>query len=327
MPTPPMHLVTAPVDLLAMRAVERLLDELRTKEGSRLEVESVDAADLAEGRMPDLRTPSLFGGARALVVRNAHRLPKAVARALRAELGGSPPDTHVILVASSVKPIQALAKAIAQTGGRIDVAPPREYEVHAWQQLVSDELARHGRTADKAARAALLAHAGLDVDLIAEKVAQVCAGVPPDREITATAVEELVVGHGSRGSFAVADAMCARDPAKALALLRGCYEAGDHPIMVLGALAYRVRSLIAVATGVEPRSVGLNVSSRQTAHLRSLREGFGPGELTQALSHLAAADLEIKNGDLSPEFAVERAVLGVATSGLPVPDPQRAILR
>ena len=87
-------------------------------------------------------------------------------------------------------------------------------------------------------------------------------------------------------------------PGPALTLLRGCYEAGDHPVMVLGALAYRMRALVAVASGVDARAAGLSLTPAMAGRLKGLRRNFGPGELTEAVRHLAEADLEIKSGEL-----------------------------
>ncbi len=237
-----------------------------------------------------------------------------MAEALLAVLEGPPPETTVILLASGTGRIARLAKRVTELGGRTDVAPPREWEEQRWLALVADEFRRHGRRADRAAAAAVLGHAGLDVSTVAEKVAQVAAAAPPG-PVAAAHVDAVVVGHGSRGSFAVADAMCERNPAQALELLRGVLEAGDDPVMVLGALAYRLRSLVAVAGGIEGKTVGLNISPGQARRLQGIRRGFGPGELTAAYAELARADREIKGGELPAVLVLERAVVTVATKG------------
>lgn len=310
MPRPPAYLLAGPEELLLRRAAEDLVAELAA-EGD-VEVVDLRAAELGEGGLPDLRTGSLFGARRVLLLRGAQDLPAELGRALVAELEGTPPDATVILLATGTQRILGLAKRIKALGGRVDIAPPKDWEDRRWQQLVADELRRHGRSADGEAIASLLAHAGLDVGAIAAKVAQVAATAPPGR-IAAEAVEAVVVGHGSRGSFAVADAMCARRPGDAVTLLRGALEAGDDPVMVLGALTYRIRSLVAVAGGLEPKAIRLSLSAGQARRMDQVRRGFGPGELTAAYRTLAAADLEIKGGELPPAVAVERAVLRIAT--------------
>lgn len=312
MARPPVYLFVGPEELLLRRAAEQLLDELRAEAGD-LEVTDVRAADLRDAGLPDLRTGSLFGTPRALLVRDAHELPADVAAALVAELDPTPPEATVALLATGTGRIQKLARRVKELGGRVDVAPPREWEERKWQQLVADEFRRHGRDAAAGAVGALLAHAGLDVATVAEKVAQVCAAAPPGA-VTAEQVEDLVVGVGSRGSFAVADAMCEREPERALTLLRGVLEHGDDPVMVLGALAYRLRSLVAVAGGLAPKSVGLGISPGQVRRLQGVRRHFGAGELTAAYRVLADADVEIKSGETPPALVIERAVVAIATA-------------
>jgi len=245
-------------------------------------------------------------------VRDAQELPAEVSAALVALLNSPSAAATVLLMATGTGRIQTLAKQVKEAGGRIDVAPPREWEDRAWADLVVEEFRRHGRSADHGAVAAVLAHAGLDVAAIVEKVAQVTATASPGR-VSAEAVEAVVVGHGSRGTFAVADAMCDRNPERAVTLLRGVLESGDDPVLVLGALAYRMRSLVAVAGSLDLKAVGLNASQGQVRRLQGVRRNFGPGELTTAYRALADADREIKGGELPAAFVLERAVVTVAT--------------
>lgn len=306
-----MYLFAGAEELLRSRAAAQLLDELRA-EGP-VELVDVRAAELRERGLPDLRTGSLFGDRRVVQIRDAHELPAEIAAGLVSVLDGAPPDALVVLIASGTGRIMKLAKRIKALGGRIDVAPPRDWEDRKWAGLVRDEFSQHKRKAAADAIDAIMAHAGLDVAQIAEKVSQVVSRVPSGT-ISAEHVDSAVVGHGSRGSFAVADAMCQRRPAQALELLRGVLESGDDPIMVLGALVYRVRSIVAVAGGIEPTDAGLRVSRGQLRHLQGAVRNFGSGELTRAMRTLADADVELKSGDLPPHLVIERAVVDIATA-------------
>lgn len=328
MTRPVAYLFTGPEPLLVRRAADQLLAELRQESGGELDVTEVRGSDLDEDNLPDLRTVSLFAIPRAYVVRDAQLLPKVAAKALQRDVETATAEATIVLLSTQTKPIMGLAKAIKQAGGRFDTSPPRDYEAKAWRRLVVDEFRRHERVPAEDAIDAVLEASGLSVNIIAEKVAQASLvgekGVP----VTGEQVQQVVVGHGSRGAFAVADAMCERRPVEALTLLRGCLEAGDYPVAILGALSYKMRQLIAVAADLPGKEVGLSMSRPQITRLQSARRGFGPGELTAAMQHLAACDLEIKSGDLDTAFALERAVLGVASMDpLPVPDPDREILR
>jgi DNA polymerase-3 subunit delta len=247
-----------------------------------------------------------------VVLRDAQDIPAEAAARLLAEYEGTPPEATVVLLATGTGRIQKLARRAKELGGRVDVAPPKEWEERKWAAFVAAEFRRHGRSGDAGAVAAVLAHAGLDVGAIVEKVAQAASAAPTGR-VTAAQVDAVVVGHGNRGTFAVADAVCERRPAAALILLRGALEAGNDPVFVLGALAYRLRSVVAVAAGLDPKPLGLNITAGQAGRLRALRRNFGPGELTAAYRALADADREIKSGELPAAFVLERAVAAIAT--------------
>lgn len=307
---PPMYLFTGPEELLLRRTATRLIDELRSE--APVDIIDVRAPELREHGLPDLRTGSLFGDRRVVLIRDAQELAADLAAVLQAELDGPRPEAVVVLLATGTGRIRKLAKAVKDAGGRVDVAPPRDWEDRKWQGLVRDEFGQHHRRAAGGAVQAILDHAGLNVAQIAEKVAQVVAATP-DGRIDQADVERAVVGHGSRGSFAVADAMCERQPARALALLRGVLETGSDPIMILGALVYRIRSVVAVAGRIEPSEVGLRISRGQTRHLQGAARNFGAGELTRAMRTLADADVELKSGELPPDLVIERAVAQIAT--------------
>lgn len=317
MARPPVYLITGPAELLVRRRADALVEELAA-EGD-IEVIDVRAPELTdEVGFPDLRTASLFGGRRVVLVREAGELSATIGASLLAEIEAGPLDATVILLATSTGRITKLARAIKQLGGRIDEKPPPDFDDRGWEALASGEFSRHGRAASRAAVEAILAHAGHDVDGIAEKVAQVCSATP-DGTIDADQVNDVVTGHGSRGSFAIADAMCRREPEAALTLLRGAIEAGDDPIMILGALAYRIRGLVAAAAKArkdppfDPAEAGLKISPGQWRFLERDRRNFGPGELTSAYRTLADADAELKGGELPPELVIERAVVAIAT--------------
>lgn len=304
----PAYLITGH-ELLVRRAADRIVDELRA--AGEVEVTDVRAEALKEQGLPDL-TGSLFGTPRVVRIREAQDIGTDLSDAILDRLRNPSPDATLVLQASSAGKLRKLAKRIDELGGRIDAAPPKDWEDRKWQQLAADEFVRHGRTADRAAVDALLAHAGLDVGTIAEKVAQVTAAQSA-KKITAEHVDTLVEGHGDRGAFAVADAMCDRDPAAAARLLRGVLDGGQDPVMVLGALAYRMRTIVAVAGGVDGKEIGTGISPGMARRLQVVRRNFGPGELTRAYRVLADADLAIKSGDEVPEHVIERAVVSIAT--------------
>ena len=331
---PPVYLVTGPEELLVRREAERLLAGLREEAGGEVELTDVRAAELGEDGLPDLRTASLFGAPRVVRVRDAQELRAEHARALTALLEAPPADATVVLTASGTGRIQSLAKGIKAAGGRIDVGVPPDFDAKGWQRLVAEELARHGLSGQPPALQAILDHAGHDVGTIAAKVNGLARVVEAGR-VGVDDIEEAIAGHGNKGAFAVADAMCDRDPARAVTLLRGSLEAGEEPLMILGALTYRIRAIVAAGGGLVGRTdakeqrgrMGFSVSKGQLGHLERHRKAFGPGELTTAYRTLAEADRALKGSDLEPGAVLEQAVAAIATRAQPSTSAARSAAR
>ena len=258
-----------------------------------------------------MRTASLFGGDRCVVVRAAESLSGSFADEVSAWLEDADPDVVLILVANGTGRIRSIATQAKKVGERRDVKAPAPWAEREWQQLVHDELARAGRQADAAAVEALLEHAGTSPTAIASKVSQVAAAAPAGERIGVAAVEAAVEGHGNRGGFAIADAIAERDPAEAVVTLRGALESGEEPLGLVGAITYRMRQLLQVKGGAGPSEAGM--SGGQHRFLSGLARRFGPGELAWCHDRLARLDLDLKGSDLPSELLLEVGVIELAT--------------
>lgn len=311
-PPVPVHVLAGDDELLLQRALERLLAQLRADRPD-THVEQVDGSQLAG--LPELRTASLFGGTRAVVVRDADRLSGGALDEVLAYLEAPDTGSVLVLVAESTDRRQRLFKRAQATGARIEmVRAPRPWDQRAWEQLVETELRRLDRDPDPAAVAAILAHAGTDAATIASKCAQVAAATPPSGRISPAQVEAVVEGHGNRGAFPVADAVADRDPAAAILALRGALDGGEQPLAVLGAIAFRLRQLLQVRGGASPDEAG--VSPAHHRHLLRSARRFSPGELPWCHDRLCRADLDLKGSDLPGDLTLEIAVIELATPRL-----------
>ena len=305
----PVLLIAGDDDLLLQRELEQRLDELRVEDPD-LEVDVRDVAELEA--LPELRTTSLFGGRTCVVLRGL----EGVAGDLRAEVEGyvtAPSDEAVlVLVARGTGKIQRIAKAAKANGERVDVKAPADWDDRGWDRLVGEEFRRLSRKADATAIAALRTHAGNQPATIASQVASVCAASPDAATLTAEHVEAVIEGHGRASGFAIADAIAERSPTTALVALRGALEAGEAPLALLGAIAFRTRQLLLVRSGAGPKDAGM--SPGQHRRLQGLAAAFSPGELAWCHDRVAALDLELKGSDLPDELLLEVGVIELATS-------------
>lgn len=301
------HLLTGDDDLLLQRATERLLSEL-TSADPELSVDTYDASEL--DALPELRTQSLFGGRVCAVVRGVQAARAGLKDELEDYLAAPDEEAVLVLVAQGAGKVQRIARLAKQSGEVVKVDTPPDWKTREWQEIVSGEFARAGRSPSPDAVGAILDHAGLDPSVIAMRVAQVVAAT----ESTTVAVEDverIVEGHGRRSGFDLADAVADRDAAQAITLLRGSLESGEAPLALLGALTFRFRQLQQVRGGAEMKG-----SPGQVNRLKGVaRRNFSTGELAWCLDRLAQLDVDLKgNTDLPPDLVLELGVIDLATA-------------
>jgi len=303
-------LVTGDDDLLLQREVERRIEALQA-EDPQLTVDRYDIAELAH--LPELRTASLFGGGAVVVLRGVEAATGDLKSEVEDYLAKPAEEATLVLVARGTGRIQRIAKAAAEVGERVDVKRPPDYDTRRWDRLVGEEFRRLGRKADATAVAAIRTHAGTDPAAIASQVGSVAAAHLGVAVLTAEHVDEVVQGTGKASGFDVADAVAARDPQAALVALRGALDAGDAPLALLGAVAWRLRQLLQVRSGSSAREAGIR-SEGQYRHLVDHAARFHPGELAWCHDRLARLDVDLKGAQLPDTVLLELGILEVATS-------------
>ncbi|MEI2765637.1 MAG: DNA polymerase III subunit delta [Dermatophilaceae bacterium] len=316
MPTsvPPVVLVVGPESLLAERAVAAVLAELRETEPE-VDVVRVAAAAYRAGDLAAHASPSLFGGASAIVVEDLDEADDALLTEAQALALVPVPEVTLVVVhrggPRGRKALEALRSAQARV---IDCPAIRSDRDKA--DFASNEFRRQGRRATPEAVWALVEAVGTDVRELAAAVAQLVAD-------TDGVVDERVVAtyHGGKveaSGFKVADAAVAGQTAEALRLLRHAIAAGVDPVPIVAVLAAQLRTLVRVgsagrgSSATVAKALGLAPWQVDKAR-RSVGHWDGPG-LGAAIQAVAAADVEVKGGGRDPVYAVERALLAIGAA-------------
>lgn len=308
-----MVLISGPEELLAERAAERLVARVRERDPD-VEVVRVDAAQYVAGELAVLTSPSLFAEGKVVLVEGVERAGDALLLDAEAYLAAPVPDVVVVLRhAGGMRGKRLLDAARAAAVPTVACETVKSDADKA--AFVQDELARAGRRADARGVRALVDAVGSDLRELAAACAQLVA------DTTGLIGEEAVQRyHGGRveaTGFQVADAAVAGDPGRAVALLRHALATGLDPVPVVAALAARLRTLAKVGAvrgrgAAAARELGMAPwqVDRAAADLRR----WTPEGLATAISAVAQADAEVKGEGRDARFAVERAVLRVASA-------------
>lgn len=311
MSAPPLVLVQGPETVLADRAVEQVIADVRVT-SPELEVVTLRAEGYEEGALTVQASPSLFGEDKLIVVRDLHQAPDALQVDLLAYLAD--PEDSVALVVTHAsgnrgkKVLDTLKKAKALVLEAPAIKSDRDKA-----DFVTNEFRLQRRKATGDAVQALVEAVGKDV----RELASACQQLVDDTTgtIDADVVERYHGGRVEATGFKVADAAVAGQTGEALRLLRHAVNVGVDPVPIVAVLAQQLRQLAKVGGAGRGRSADLardlGMAPWQVDKARRALQGWtGPG-LGRSIQAVAAADFEVKGGGRDPVYAVEKAILTI----------------
>lgn len=309
----PLVLVQGPESLLAERAIESVVRQARERDGQ-VEVVHLPAAGYQAGRLRVVTSPSLFDEPKVVVVEDLqdgtddlytdlaqHVLEPEPDGVLVVHHGGGVRGRKALDAVRGAGAVVVACDAIKRDGDKVAFA--------------ADELRRAGRRAAPAALRALVEACGNDL----RELAAACQQLVSDTSgvISADVVARYHGGRVEATGFAVADAAVTGRAGEAVALLRHAVATGTDPVPLVAALAAKLRTLAKVAAargrGLDPAR-DLNLAPWQVDRARRELVGWTPEGLAAAIRAVAQADAEVKGEGKDPVFAVERAVLRVASA-------------
>lgn len=312
---PPYVLVTGPESLLAERAVTSVVATLRDRRPD-VDVIRLAAASYEPGALGMHTSPSLFGGAKAVVVSDLEEGSEELHADLLSYLAA--PDDEVTLVVchrTGVRGKKVLDR-LHELGARVIECPAVRSDRDK-ADFVLHEFRVAGRKVTPEAVRALVEAVGRDL----RELASACAQLVQDTE---GLVDEVVVDryHGGKveaTGFRVADAAVAGQTGEALRLLRHAIATGVDPVPIVAVLASQLRTLVKVGSaGRATRSADLaktlGMPPWQVDKARRQLGGWSPEALATSIQAVAAADFEVKGGGRDPVYALERALLVVTAA-------------
>jgi DNA polymerase III subunit delta len=270
----------------------------------------VPAASLDPGDFLSLVSPSLFGGARAVVIRGVQDASRELATALERYAASPAPDTALVLTHAGGAKGKALLTALTSAGARV-VRCPKISRADERIEFVRSEFRRLGRRADQASVRALIDAVGTGLGELAAACAQLASDVTG--AIDQATVARYYRGRAEASGFSVADRAVEGRLGDALEQLRWALATGVAPVLVTSALAQGVRALGRV--GGAPRNKSSEALAGQLGlppwkidRVRRQLGGWTPEGVAAALVAVAEADAQVKGEGASAGYALERAV-------------------
>jgi len=289
---------------------EEALDRIRSEEGTDPLAESLlDAAAPTSEIVESLSTPSLLGGKRLVIVRDAQDLKKEQADGIAAALEDPLEDTVLVLVAAGRTKLDAFVK---KSGTVVTLDAPKGRKLVGW---VRQRAKSHKLQMDDRGAWALVDAVGGDLRELDGAMEQLAVGSGAGAKVAAADIKQAFPRLADERIFALTDAMGERRLSPAMVALRRLLDQGDEPLMIFGALAAHVRRLIRARRHVDggARAVGAALGLPDWRAERMLKQArtYRDDELIRAMNILARADVEMKGDYPSPEVALERAVVEI----------------
>lgn len=303
----PAYLLTGET-FLAEEAIDRIRAEADTDP---LSEASFGADTPAAEILGALGTPSLLGGRRVVVVRDAHDLAKDRVEALKAYLEAPSPSAVLILVAPARTKLDAAVKA---AGTVVTLDAPKGRRLVGW---IRERAREHGLRVDDRAAWALTDSVGTELRDLDGALTQLSTGLGTGATVGAADVRKAFPRLADERVFAFQDAVGERRLPAAMTALRRLLEQGDEPLMVFGALSSQVRRMLRARRFADQgaKAVGdaMGLPGWRAERLQRQCRSYREEELVTAMDVLATTDVEMKGGDLPPEAALERAVVQIVT--------------
>lgn len=292
-PKAPVHLLWGEDPFLLREAALEIV-------GRDVQAREVDAAAWQGGELADLATPSLFGERRALIVVDCRSLPDEGVRELALYLAVPDPDAPLVLCATvgeRAKAPAALVKLVEPVGTIRETKLARK-DLAGW--LVRRAKGRGVDLAPDAATA-LVETLGEDPATLDQGLLQLGSAFPGER-LTRAHVGQQFRGLGDQHTWDLCDRAFGRDVDGAMRSLRALLEGGDDGLMILGAVAARLRDLLRVRSlpdrmppGDLVRAAGLRFEW-QARRLRDQARRFSLEDLVRVHAEVVEADRALKSG-------------------------------
>lgn len=310
---PPLVLIAGPEQILAERAASSTIALLRESD-PQAEVVRLEAASYGAGELQLHTSPSLFGGSKIVVVRDLDEgREELIADVVDVVTMGPADATLIVQHKGGVRGKKAL-DALKKGGARVIDAPAIKSDRDK-SAFVTGEFRAAGRKVAPDAVRALLEAVGKDL----RELASACKQLVDDTQgvVTAEVVQRYHGGKVEATGFRVADAAISGNLPEALRLARHALASGVDPVPIVAVLASQLRQIARVATAGRGPSGALakqlGMAPWQVDRARRDAQGWDGDRLGRAIQAVAAADFEVKGGGRDPVYALERAIITIAT--------------
>jgi len=266
------------------------------------------------------KTLSFFGGEKLVIVRGLDEVEWEDGKVtpLLDYVSDPVPEACLVLTARKADRKRKVYKALAKLKGAGECTAPREPALIAW---LKNRAKESKRTLTAGAARLMVERVGLKPGLLAGELEKVITFAGKTQSIDEQAVLAVVGETRLENVFDLTDALKAKNPVRALSILRNHLEHGEQPVKLLGMIAWQFRLIWEVkhhqTTGTPPSRIAqkMGIAPFQAEQALRYTGKFSEGQLREGFRSLFQADRELKGSGKAPKGILETLVLRLCSAG------------
>ena len=260
------------------------------------------------------RTVPMMAARRFVLVRGAERWDTGESESSPferlAEYVAAPVDTTCLVIVTSKLDGRRKFALLARKEGLVVTCDP--LDTRALPAWIAERCARLGHPIDADVAELLAALVGPHLSPVDDALERLSLYVGPGAPIDEAAVGECVARVRTADTWALVDAVGARNLGRALRTLADAYDAREHGLPLLGALTWSVRQLAryvaAVESGASTDEAARRAGAFQPSRARELAmkaRSVKPKEVERWMLVLAETDLALKSSRRAADAILE----------------------
>ena len=266
------------------------------------------------------KTLSFFGGEKLVIVRGLDEVEWEDGKVtpLLDYVSDPVPEACLVLTARKADRKRKVYKALAKLKGAGECTAPREPALIAW---LKNRAKESKRTLSAGAARLMVERVGLKPGLLAGELEKVITFAGKVQSIDEQAVMAVVGETRLENVFDLTDALKAKNPVRALSILRNHLEHGEQPVKLLGMIGWQFRLIWEVkhhqTTGTPPSRIAqkMGIAPFQAEQALRYTGKFSEGQLREGFRSLFQADRELKGSGKAPKGILETLVLRLCSAG------------
>ncbi len=302
----PITMVRGPSATIADRALAHLRQSALASDPDR-ELTEVSASQYLPGQLQAWSSPSLFGNGRIIQINEVDAASDDLVADLIDYFDDPEPDVVLLLHHRGGNRGKKLADAAKKAGATYSAEHPKKRADRL--ELIADEAAYRRGTVPNDAAQKLVDAVGDDADELLGTIRQLLDD--NGGTVSAEAVSAYYAGRIDTTGFEVADAVADGEGPRAVLLARRATQSGVVPILLVSAIAQKLRDIAKVMVpGVSRAELGM--PPWQVDRARRSARGWTPEALGAAIILVAKADEDVKGASRDPVGAVERCIIEIS---------------